>query len=452
MHGPNSVAVHSSSSSSTVSPHSGNKLEVIPRHDEGGDSDKENSGIGNRMTPEDRKLNGCGRKLSQLDGDNSLSLFESGCVDCLERFEKVIRRVDPSLGFLDPKTRECENRKKSNITSTQSTQKKKLRDLAPLQISISVVDPDNNNQNMCLCSAGPEEDDQVDNKMASESEVRICTRCQNIINQQPMEHRKALISQRLTLANDIIVNRIDTQFLNASGNGNMGRKGNYEPYTPDSMESHSPMMLGLKSSSSDSSFTTSTTTTTTEATTDSKSPSGSYNSNRGVEEVREQQKGENSETRKFEVQEDFDLIERDDGKEVRRSSFRENGRPELQTMSSVEMAGEVGSGNDRETAGNDGFKALVSPGVNANQLKSRLEKLQILSRLPGHGNRKAGEGFGGRMEFEEQMRRREEKKELKEMKKAAAGAKRGKVLCCYQDSKTDEAGFKEKKGSQCVVM
>lgn len=66
----------------------------------------------------------------------------------------------------------------------------------------------------------------------------ICPRCQNIIKQQPMEHRKTLISKRLTLANDIIVNRVDTHYLNLKSY-QFGPHN--EPYTPESVESHSPV-------------------------------------------------------------------------------------------------------------------------------------------------------------------------------------------------------------------
>ena len=67
---------------------------------------------------------------------------------------------------------------------------------------------------------------------------KICPRCQNIIKQQPTEHRKTLISKRLTLSNDIIVNRVDTHFLSLS---KYQTDKQFEPYTPESIESHSPV-------------------------------------------------------------------------------------------------------------------------------------------------------------------------------------------------------------------
>lgn len=446
MHGP-SVAVHSSydlnnlnnnTSLNLCSGISSNKLLVADDHrraEGGDDSDKENR---LEAVAGDRKLNGCSRKVAQWAGGSRDEIELEGCTKCQERFERVIRRVDPLLGFLEPKGSGCEKRSVSEQQIAQQLKKKQYqRELTPLQISISVVDPDNNNLNVCLCSSGPDTegdcvdyDDEVDQAALGN---RICTRCKNIINQQPLDHRKGLISQRLTLAHDIIVNRVDSQFLNTAVGGN--RKINYEPYTPDSMESHSPMLLGLNSELQSSSSSSSFTTTTTDATTATKSSSVGSSRVGGQEPV--QREGEVKS-----VQDDLDLIERDE-----KGEKNQNGRPELQTMCSVEMTG-GGGGGAVET------KNASNSGVNAKQLKFRLERLQILSRMPGHAKDQRKSDFSGRIEFENQMRKRE----LKEFKKAATaggggGRKKGKVLCCYQEKEgAFEREAKEGSKSQCSVM
>lgn len=100
-------------------------------------------------------------------------------------------------------------------------------------ISINVTDTEND-ESVCMCALFA----STDNILAESNAMigAICSKCRNIIKQQPTEHRKTLISKRLTLANDIIVNRVDTHFL--SLNSYVSSK--CEPYTPESIESHSP--------------------------------------------------------------------------------------------------------------------------------------------------------------------------------------------------------------------
>lgn len=100
-------------------------------------------------------------------------------------------------------------------------------------ISINVTDTEND-ESVCMCALFA----SSDNILAESNAMigAICSKCRNIIKQQPTEHRKTLISKRLTLANDIIVNRVDTHFL--SLNSYVSSK--CEPYTPESIESHSP--------------------------------------------------------------------------------------------------------------------------------------------------------------------------------------------------------------------
>lgn len=111
-------------------------------------------------------------------------------------------------------------------------------------ISINVTDTEND-ESVCMCALFASSDNII-----AESNTMIgaiCSKCRNIIKQQPTEHRKTLISKRLTLANDIIVNRVDTHFL--SLNSYVSSK--CEPYTPESIESHSPQPECLDYSEND---------------------------------------------------------------------------------------------------------------------------------------------------------------------------------------------------------
>lgn len=103
-------------------------------------------------------------------------------------------------------------------------------------VSINVTDAEN--LNVCMCSLYA----SCDNVLVEQESMigSICPRCQNIIKQQPTEHRKTLISKRLTLSKDIIVNRVDTHFLSLKTALDTSTK-RYEPYTPESIESHSPL-------------------------------------------------------------------------------------------------------------------------------------------------------------------------------------------------------------------
>lgn len=106
-----------------------------------------------------------------------------------------------------------------------------------VQPTVSINVTDTENLNVCMCSLYA----SCDNVLAEQETMigSICPRCQNIIKQQPTEHRKTLISKRLTLSKDIIVNRVDTHFLSLkTAIDNVKR---YEPYTPESIESHSPL-------------------------------------------------------------------------------------------------------------------------------------------------------------------------------------------------------------------
>lgn len=114
---------------------------------------------------------------------------------------------------------------------------KPLSPLVKYKPIINVIDTENENVCMCALYASMDNVLLANDKQLSMVVGTICTDCQNTIKQQPTEHRKTLISKRLTLANDIIVNRVDTHYLNL----NTFPCKYQDPYTPESVESHSPL-------------------------------------------------------------------------------------------------------------------------------------------------------------------------------------------------------------------
>lgn len=104
-------------------------------------------------------------------------------------------------------------------------------------VSINIVDTDNN-LNICMCKERGDEVMIVDDDDASEKE-NICPNCRNIIKAQPSE-RYSLVSKQ-TMLGDVLVNRIDSQFLSSTYCSSQSQvKKLRDPYTPESIESHSP--------------------------------------------------------------------------------------------------------------------------------------------------------------------------------------------------------------------
>ncbi|XP_068157792.1 inositol polyphosphate-5-phosphatase A isoform X1 [Drosophila tropicalis] len=104
-------------------------------------------------------------------------------------------------------------------------------------VSINVIDSDNICVCMCahLSSSNPLSDESNGETIKTEPiEGTICPLCCNMIKQQPVTHRYRLLSKRVVLSEDIIVNRIDTQHLST-----YYEHAHDDPYTPDS-DSHSP--------------------------------------------------------------------------------------------------------------------------------------------------------------------------------------------------------------------
>lgn len=99
-------------------------------------------------------------------------------------------------------------------------------------ISINIIDSDN--ICMCLC-AHLSSNSLLQLDGCNRTGEAICPMCRNIIKRQPVAHRYKLLSKRLMISQDIIINRIDSQHLSTDS------ERQYEdPYTPESTESHSP--------------------------------------------------------------------------------------------------------------------------------------------------------------------------------------------------------------------
>ncbi|KAH8276948.1 hypothetical protein KR026_002686 [Drosophila bipectinata] len=110
-------------------------------------------------------------------------------------------------------------------------------------ISINIIDSDN--ICMCLCAHLSTNNLQFDD--SGRADETICPMCRNIIKKQPVAHRYKLVSKRLMLTQEIIINRIDTQHLSTDS-----ERLFEDPYTPESTESHSPYPEVTSSSSSSS--------------------------------------------------------------------------------------------------------------------------------------------------------------------------------------------------------
>lgn len=118
---------------------------------------------------------------------------------------------------------------------------------------INVIDADN--EPICMCSLYASTDNvrQLDETVAASVAATaagvgcplatLCSVCSNTIRQQATEPRRTLVTKRLQLANDIIVNRVDTHYLHLGGYATDRLRVRHDPYTPESVESHSPMGL-----------------------------------------------------------------------------------------------------------------------------------------------------------------------------------------------------------------
>lgn len=120
----------------------------------------------------------------------------------------------------------------------------------PPVISINLIDGDMN-LDICTCKLiGMDDVDPV--PMYFESDNNVCVQCKKLMDKQPISFRRTRISKKTTLANDIIINRIDSHYLSLSQSP---YTNSFDPYTPDSLESRSPLpeysdqVVGVDSSS-----------------------------------------------------------------------------------------------------------------------------------------------------------------------------------------------------------
>uniref|UniRef100_A0A182T7H0 inositol-polyphosphate 5-phosphatase n=1 Tax=Anopheles maculatus TaxID=74869 RepID=A0A182T7H0_9DIPT len=176
--------------------------------------------------------------------------YPSACAKCAARIEQCYEQnllgLDAFVPVAGTQTHRDEPLEPNQAAALELLSQACFKYHHPL-VSINVFDTDSN-LNVCMCAlycnnvaadaknlttaAGTKHHDTIDDTAAA---ATICPNCRNIIKHQPIEHRKTLISRRMMLANDVIVNRIDTHYLNTysmtqGGNGN-GTGHPFEPYT-----------------------------------------------------------------------------------------------------------------------------------------------------------------------------------------------------------------------------
>lgn len=150
---------------------------------------------------------------------NSLK-HPKNCVMCLKHLNAITEKFSDSLSA-----------SASLPLNSQSTLCNQHL-ISPL-VSISVVDADN--LNICMCNLMEQD---LNNHETVEGD-KICKICRNIIKQQPNE-RCTLVSKRVMLG-DVVVNRIDSQYLTSTYSSSSSQlRKLQDPYTPESVESHSP--------------------------------------------------------------------------------------------------------------------------------------------------------------------------------------------------------------------
>lgn len=150
---------------------------------------------------------------------NSGAKHPKNCINCLKQLNAITEKFSDSLSV--PASLPL----RSHLTLDNH------KTISPL-VSISVVDADN--FNICMCNLM---DDQS-NQGTIEGD-KICKICRNNIEQQPNE-RRTLVSKKVMLG-DVMFSRIDSQYLSSNYSSIPSQlKKMRDPYTPESVESHSP--------------------------------------------------------------------------------------------------------------------------------------------------------------------------------------------------------------------
>lgn len=182
------------------------------------------------------------------------------CSQCLDEFFTKVESIYENDGIdFVPRDRMVPMTDRQKIANNQNDETTMTGDsnggasskVPRPKISINVIDTEN--LSVCMCSLYNSRNNSDDNllrqrdddrSMMTDETNKICPICRNIIKKQPIE-RRTLISKRLLLANDIIVNRIDSHFLNTFSGINFKQ----DPYTPESPDSFSPVLESESSSS-----------------------------------------------------------------------------------------------------------------------------------------------------------------------------------------------------------
>lgn len=169
---------------------------------------KTNQGIVNKCDHVQIRQDGCKENYNYEELNSKLV---NVCEMCLKHLHAIVVENDTNMKPLPLASQS------SNIN----------RKMPPF---INVVDADN--FNVCLCNV-------TDEKKSISKDENICPNCRHLIDQQPNE-RRTLVSKQ-TMLGDVVVNRIDSQYLSSTYSSSPSelRKLN-DPYTPESVESHSP--------------------------------------------------------------------------------------------------------------------------------------------------------------------------------------------------------------------
>lgn len=130
-----------------------------------------------------------------------------------------------------------ENDYKSTTPLPLSSQSSKNNQQLP-PVSINVVDADN--FNVCMCNVTDDKERGSTRQANASSNENICPSCRHLIKQPSMERRTLVAKQ--TMLGDVIVNRIDSQYLSSTYSSSPSQMRLLkDPYTPESVESHSPI-------------------------------------------------------------------------------------------------------------------------------------------------------------------------------------------------------------------
>jgi inositol-1,4,5-trisphosphate 5-phosphatase len=159
--------------------------------------------------------------------------YAFSCSECLLCYEHILSQFGRLLADLDPIHSHI---RKSHQHLLHETQSENCLQKRPPRINVFDTDK---NVSICTCAVHNSEPDLMHPKNDEDDEEvdEKCPVCNLSIvpNFQRGSHIK-----RLMLANYMIVNQFDSAFLAADNFGDFNQQ--YEPYTPESVESHSPQI------------------------------------------------------------------------------------------------------------------------------------------------------------------------------------------------------------------